>query len=239
MTRANGQHPETITPNNTTTSRDRPVRVALPVAQNVACETLQSTGEVSLQVSPDELQAGNTATSPQTVGSELAGVVDHTSPLRSARGYSWPPFEAGNTAAVTHGISSPRMVDPIVRRIKRELRSIPELDYLSTPRFAEPLERYARVAAQSELIESWMADKPMELLTDSVGGKTSPLELSRLLTSRAIKLAAKCGLSPLIADDVQHDIDAARVTLARRVERAHLQADLRADLAHQWFGDAE
>jgi len=37
-----------------------------------------------------------------------------------ARGYSWPPFEKGNTASLTHGARSPRMIEPLAEAIVNE-----------------------------------------------------------------------------------------------------------------------
>ena len=38
-----------------------------------------------------------------------------------ARGYSWPPFEVGNEAAVRHGATSERHIRPIAARHKRRV----------------------------------------------------------------------------------------------------------------------
>jgi len=45
------------------------------------------------------------------------GVVTGSVAKPGARNYSWPPFEAGNAAAVQHGAYSPRRVDPLAADI--------------------------------------------------------------------------------------------------------------------------
>lgn len=156
-----------------------------------------------------------------------------------------PPFapghrlSVGNRGPLTHGIHSPRLVDPIAKRVIAELKAIPELDYLSTPRFQERLQAYARTVAQSELLDNWMGTQDMATLTASEGGRTSPLELARELTVKASTLAGRLGILPDIAPDVQAEIVKARRTIAKRASRAQLQADLKADIAEQWFGGAK
>lgn len=153
-----------------------------------------------------------------------------------------PPFTPGNQVAVgnrgpmKHGAYSARFTEPIAKQVVKDLLAEPDLDWLHTPRFGDLLWAYARTVAQAQVLDQWMADQTMEVLTDSTDGKVSPLEFSRQLTGKAGGLAAKLGLVPDITADVRVEIDAARRTLQRRADRAQLQADLKADIAAQWFG---
>ena|GEM_PF-4686916 len=140
----------------------------------------------------------------------------------------------GNRGPLKHGVYSVRHTEPIARQLVKDLRN--EFDWLRAPRFKDTLWMYARTVAQSQVLDEWMADKTMEELTDSTGGKISPLELARKLAVRTGALALKLGLVPGVTLDVQEKIDKARHMLARRAEKAQLQADLKASIAEQWFG---
>ena len=166
---------------------------------------------------------------------------DSTSPFtpKPARGYTWETFTAGNTAAQTHGAYSSRNVDPIAKEIARELRAMPEFDYLDTPRFSEPLWEYAQAQARVRLLQAWMADMPMELQVTAQRGSTPPLELLRQLETRVYTLADRLGFFPTMSTAVADNIRAARVTLTRTAARKALQADLRASLSEQVYGSED
>lgn len=134
---------------------------------------------------------------------------------RPARGYSWPPFERGNTAAMRHGANSARMVRPVAERIKAGLLATEGLEYLRAPRFAAVLDEYARAAARAQLVDAWIAGMDWATATDGRDGRTPPLELSRLLSRRADLLGDRLGLAPVIDDDVRAEIKAANETIAR------------------------
>lgn len=232
---------ETTEAETSRTSRGRAVQVVQETPANVAHATLETTGQVSQAVSETDSAASQGTTPPLLRTSEPSKDGDSTSPLtrRPARGYSWDPFIAGNTAAVSHGASSARSVDPIAREIARELRAMPEFDYLSTPRFTEPLWAYAQAQAKVQLVRSWVEDMPIEQQAFAQRGTTPPLELLRQLEGRAGTLADRLGFFPTMSPDVAADIVAARVTLARRAERKALHDDLRASLTQQVYGTGD
>lgn len=155
-----------------------------------------------------------------------------------------PPFapgnewraEPGNEKALKHGVNSTRRVEPIAREIVKELRAIPEFDWLRAGRFKDLLWAYARQVARRELMEAYLATLTMEQASDSTGGKVSPMELSRQLGVREANLAERLGILPYIPDDVRAQITAARTTQARRAGHQQLQSDLRESMAQQWYG---
>lgn len=157
-----------------------------------------------------------------------------------------PPFapgnqwraKPGNELSMKHGVNSPRRVEPIARQVVKELRAVPELDWLHAPRFKDLLWAYARQVARRQLLEAYLATLTMEQATDSEGGKVSMMDLSRQLSVRESNLAERLGILPYVPDDVRAEIAAARKTLARRAEREKLQRDLRESLAQQWFGES-
>ena len=71
-----------------------------------------------------------------------------------------PPFEPGNTAALTHGARSPRSVEAKVQELRAALFEVaPDLD---TPRFAETIERYLRSLAREKLLHDYLMEKGPE-----------------------------------------------------------------------------
>ena len=54
--------------------------------------------------------------------------------MSGARGYSWPPFEPGNGAAVRHGATSARRVQPLGDELARQCREV--APWVGVPAFA-------------------------------------------------------------------------------------------------------
>jgi hypothetical protein len=75
---------------------------------------------------------------------------DSTTHSDSARGYSWPPFEPGNTAAVTHGAHSAGIVDSLAAEYAQA--AVDAAPYLALDRFAFALSAWARAEARCELL---------------------------------------------------------------------------------------
>jgi hypothetical protein len=209
-------------------SRGLPARAVVPVAENVARATPQGVGEVSQAVSGTDLLPITAESSQQSRGSTSVEVVDYQSPSMAARGYSWPPFEAGNMAAAKHGAFSPRQVQPIAAHLAKQLRA--DHDWLRTARFADALNAYTMTLARVELLEAWIAGLTVDEAADAGTRKNSPLETLRQLVRRSMTLGDRLGLNPSTAWEVEDDIAASQLTLARRAERKRLAADLKASL---------
>jgi hypothetical protein len=67
-----------------------------------------------------------------------------------ARGYSWPPFEDGNAAALVHGAQSERAINSRADQVYAEL--LAHAPYLNEPRFIPPVNRYLQAAAREALL---------------------------------------------------------------------------------------
>lgn len=172
--------------------------------------------------------------------------------LRPARGYSWAPFEAENTAAVKHGIHSARMVVPLAEQILAERRADPTWpEFLNQPVYAASVNAWARAEAMVVLYTEYIAQQtPEEMSTefgeaeeditgDGVKGgdsarrsrtrKTGPtLEQWRKLEQHASSLRTKLGLDPL-----------ARARLGKDVASSHADmAQVMAQLAREESGAA-
>lgn len=74
-----------------------------------------------------------------------------------ARGYTWPPFEEGNTAAMTHGATSERHIRPLARNHRRRvLRQIGLRASEIDPVGRAYLEHYCRLTAKVVLIDTFL-----------------------------------------------------------------------------------
>lgn len=83
-----------------------------------------------------------------------------------ARGYSWPPFTAGNEAAVRHGAYSESRLAPVAAAIEREWRAAHRVND-EDPAEVEFLTRWVRARASEELFWHWMVERPQdELVTE-------------------------------------------------------------------------
>ena len=222
------------------TSRGRSVRPVSAIGGNDAHDTPADAGEVSAAVSRPQSSLEDDKDAMEKLESAVVVGGDEQSPLSGkgpARGYSWEPFEQGNTAAIRHGANSMRMTEPVAKRIVAELRNTEGLDYLRAPRFTTALWAYARAAAKAELVLAWIDGMTPAQQFTAGRGKDSPSEMLRQLQGRAANMGDRIGLSPLGASAIADDIAAARKTLAKRAERDQLQTDLKESWRQQTYGD--
>ncbi|WP_101844814.1 hypothetical protein [Zhihengliuella sp. ISTPL4] len=79
-----------------------------------------------------------------------------TTPDPSTAGNDWsrPPFEPGNTAAVTHGAHSSGIVDPLAAEYVQA--AVDAAPYLALDRFAFALTAWARAEARCELLSRYL-----------------------------------------------------------------------------------
>lgn len=113
-----------------------------------------------------------------------------------ARGYSWPPFEADNTAAVTHGARSPRLVTDRAEQIAPSvLDAHPHLDAC---RDGPAVMRYAMLLARIERVYAWLVDRDDVVFDDAETGKAHGIYQSLdKWEAGAAREEDRLGLSPL------------------------------------------
>jgi hypothetical protein len=74
-----------------------------------------------------------------------------------ARGYSWPPFVEGNSAALVHGAGSPAKVLPLAAAIRSALfGSLDCPEFVRAPKFASAVERWSQAEAIVTLLTGWL-----------------------------------------------------------------------------------
>jgi hypothetical protein len=86
-----------------------------------------------------------------------------------ARGYSWPPFEKGNTAAMTHGARSDRLVEPRAREL-----TAPVFDanpHLEAARDGAAVLRYCMTLARIERVYRWLEGQVDHVFVDQDAGR--------------------------------------------------------------------
>lgn len=139
-----------------------------------------------------------------------------------------PPFQPGNTLAVTHGAYSPARTDPIAQAYIDALMQDEGLHYLAQPRFARAVQQWAVTQAKVDLLSDWVDSMDIQQAADSAAGKTSPLELLRKWMTTAQGYAQRLGLDPLSAARLGKDIAGTRqadaatlLTKARAEAEAH------------------
>lgn len=147
-----------------------------------------------------------------------------------------PPFQPGNTLAVTHGAYSPARVDPIARQYVDEILTDPSTKYLAAPRFQSALWSWAQAQAKVQLLTEWVDGMSLQQAADSARGQTSPLELLRKWMATSQTWAARLGLDPLSAARLGKD-----VAQGRQADAAAVLTDLRAqhEAAELNAGDTE
>lgn len=139
------------------------------------------------------------------------------------RGYSWPPFEEGNRAAVKHGAWSPSVTEPRAGDLVDQIVEMATAEGSSTPWLAEPSYRLsllalARTEVRIERISAWLIERGSELKGDgdTVGASNT---LSKL-EARAESLRSKLGLDPTSRARLGRDVAAGRVDMARLMSGA-------------------
>ena len=91
------------------------------------------------------------------------------------RGYSWPPFTEGNTAALVHGANSSRFVDPLSAQIVAELLDSDDCPpHLHQARYSAAVAAWGRAEAMVRLIATSIAGQSVEAaLTETSRGVES------------------------------------------------------------------
>jgi len=149
---------------------------------------------------------------------QAEGQVAESKSKGPARGYSWPPFEPGNTSSLKHGAYSPRQIAPIAAQLVEAVVNDPDLPHLSRPAFRPAVEAWAAIEAKVRLIADWCDRLSIE---ESATVKGEPLNQLRHWENAAAKHRARLGLDPVSAGRLAKD-----VAIGRAVDTARLMAEL-------------
>lgn len=140
-----------------------------------------------------------------------------------ARGYSWPPFEKGNAAAVTHGAQSPAKVEPLAAELAAGVVAL--APWLAAPEFVHAVRAWGRAEARCELLDRWLAERgPLD-----EDGKPRPAAEFLIRAERlAGELRRSLGLDPASRARLMRDASDAELNSANRsavIERGRRALD--------------
>jgi predicted DNA-binding transcriptional regulator AlpA len=110
-----------------------------------------------------------------------------------ARGYSWPPFEKGNAAAVKHGAFSAQAREPVAREIVRVTLAEPSVSYLGDASYAAAIWAWANSEAELLLLRAWLDEHGW---LDEQGEERPPARLLNRVEHRAMRHRDALGLTP-------------------------------------------
>ncbi len=111
---------------------------------------------------------------------------------RAVRGYSWPPFQDGNRAALRHGAFSEQLATETMQEISPHLFEL--APWLDRPEFAHGVARFLRAEALSLL-----AFRAIERIATDEGAENVPRKLweaHNAASNTAMKQASLLGLDP-------------------------------------------
>jgi|GEM_PF-1506494 len=155
---------------------------------------LSDAGTVKGQVS----EPTGSVDSPQLAGeAQVIGAIPATrkdgTPTLTARGYSWPPFEPGNVAHLTHGARSERMIEARAAEVHEQLLEL--APWCDRPHFLPSVHRYLRAAARERMLDEFIAGTVADKGAGKVPSRT--WEQATAATRLAHTLAGDLGLTPL------------------------------------------
>lgn len=135
----------------------------------------------------------------------------------AARGYSWPPFEQGNTAAVTHGARSDRLVEPRAREIAQDVLALnPHLD---SGRDGPAVVRYSVALARIERVYAWLGDQADEVFVDVAEGRVHAVyERLEQWERQASAAEDRLAIAPLTRTKLGLDLQRAAMTEGERLQ---------------------
>ncbi|GAA2548140.1 hypothetical protein [Pseudonocardia hydrocarbonoxydans] len=139
-----------------------------------------------------------------------------------ARGYSWPPFEPGNEAALRHGAYSPRRVDPLAAELAAGALDDPDLAHLTAPGYRPAVWAWARAEAQVQLLAEHVERIGLDFGDHAVSAAHTALDRAE---RRAERSRRALGLDPLARARLGRDHAAARVDVVEVLTRMAEQRD--------------
>lgn len=125
-----------------------------------------------------------------------------------ARGYSWPPFGEGNTAALRHGAYSDAVVAPRAREILAGLLEDPQMPgHVRSPAWRYQAKAWARAEAIADVLYEHVAEMGAEgMMTPKLAGTKSPVDIWRAADAHAGRLRARLGLDPVAYAGLAKDL---------------------------------
>jgi hypothetical protein len=108
------------------------------------------------------------------------------------RGWSWPPFEPGNLAALKHGARSPRILAPIADQLAGGLAGL--APWTSAASFQGTVASWSWAEAQAVVLRAYLDEHG---LVDDDGQPRPAAAMLERVEGRLAGLRAQLGLTPL------------------------------------------
>jgi hypothetical protein len=109
-----------------------------------------------------------------------------------ARGYSWPPFQPGNLAALKHGARSPRILAPIADQLAASLAQV--APWTSAVSFQGTVASWSWAEAQAVVLRAYLDEHG---LVDDDGQPHPAAGMLERVEARLAGLRGQLGLTPL------------------------------------------
>ena len=108
----------------------------------------------------------------------LTGAAAGVQEPRPARGYSWAPFEAGNTAGQRHGAYSLRVTGPLAEEILAGLLADPGVpDHVRSPAWRYQARAWAQAEAVAQVMYEHIGAMGAEaMVTPKLAGTRAPVD---------------------------------------------------------------
>jgi hypothetical protein len=173
----------------------------------------------------------------------LTGAAAGVQEPRPARGYSWAPFEAGNTAGQRHGAYSLRVTGPLAEEILAGLLADPGVpDHVRSPAWRYQARAWAQAEAVAQVLYEHIGAMGAEaMVTPKLAGTRAPVDAWRSAAGHAARERARLGLDPAsyarlrkdlgIAERAQEDALAMMAREGAKVSARRLRELPAADLA--------
>jgi hypothetical protein len=110
-----------------------------------------------------------------------------------ARRYSWPPFEEGNTAAMTHGIYRAGRAEAVAARVELIAEQV-ATQYGWTRPYGDERRHYARAVCDEEDMRAYLDEVGY---LDEQGHERSAVRTLERFAARAARARQALGLNPM------------------------------------------
>ncbi|MDT2010331.1 hypothetical protein FXW78_55090 [Rhodococcus opacus] len=146
-----------------------------------------------------------------------------------ARGYSWEPFKPNHVKSLKHGARSERIIAPLAAILANEL--LETNPHLQSAEFRPAVLEWARVQAQVETLEAWIAEHGIISPDD---GKIQPAaEYLLKVRKHGANMSSRLGLDPLSRARLGRDVAATQVDIAELLTKQREAAEQPHTIEHE------
>lgn len=139
-----------------------------------------------------------------------------------ARGYTWPPFEPGNTLSLRHGAFSPQAIAAKAEQVHNEL--VLQAPWLAEEKYAPALKRYLDATAREALAHNALMASPNRVSPRLVEAATAAARLAwQMGDALGLTPAGHQKLKLLVAGAAVAEVDVANLASEGQALRRRLE----------------